>query len=377
MSTVDDPPRVATSDQPGSPAAPATPAVPAARGPRRRAGRALTVLAGAWLAFVVAHRLLSGRWWLWLAPELTPPLAFVAVPVLLLALAGLAGPARGRVALLAAAALALGAGLSGLNPAVLRTPPPVPADALRLVSWNTTVWNETDDADAFYASLTARRADVYLLQEYKPADDPARRDADLARLRREFPGYQVAARGELVTLTRFPIVGVAALPADPPPGSDWRTDYWEVKSLRTDLRIGARTVSVYNTHILVPLDLSSPLRATFYERRREFFQRRETQYDALAADLDRNPLPVLVAGDLNTSPAMADLDRLTDRLTDAGRAGGSAYPTSWTIAGQRWWRLDWTFVSRDWTVHRYRLRDARGMSDHRVQETTLSLDGAR
>ncbi|MGC4888897.1 endonuclease/exonuclease/phosphatase family protein [Micromonospora sp. DT227] len=347
------------------------------RRPGARAGAVLTGLGAAWLLLVVAHRLFSGRWWLWLAPELIPPLAFVAVPVLLLGAVPLAGRFRARLALLAVAGLLLGADLAGLNPAVWRTPPPAPADALRLVSWNTTVWNATDDPDTFYASLTARHADVYLLQEYKPDDDPARRDADLARLRREFPGYQVVLRGELVTVTRFPVVATTALPADPPPGADWRTDYWEVKSLRTDLRVGGRTVSVYNTHILVPLDLSSPLRELFYDRRHEFFQRRETQYRALAADLDRNPNPVLVAGDLNTSPAMGDLARLRDRLTDAARASGSAYPTSWTIAGRRWWRLDWTFVSPGWTVHRYRLRDARGMSDHRVQDVVLSLGGSR
>ncbi|SBT43280.1 endonuclease/exonuclease/phosphatase family protein [Micromonospora auratinigra] len=351
---------------------------PSGRRRRGRTGPVLTGLAGAWLVLVVAHRLLSGRWWLWLAPELIPPLAFVAVPALLLVAAPLAGRGwRPRTALLALAGLLLGAGLAGLNPAVLRSPPPAPPDALRLVSWNTTVWNATDDPDAFYALLTARHADVYLLQEYKPDDDPVRRDADLARLRREFPGYQVVLRGELVTVTRFPVVGVTALPADPPPGSDWRTDYWEVKSLRTDLRVRGRTVSVYNTHILVPLDLSSPLRELFYDRRHEFFQRRETQYRALARDLDRNPNPLLVAGDLNTSPAMGDLRRLTDRLTDAGRASGSAYPTSWTIAGRRWWRLDWTFVSPGWTVHRYRLRDARDMSDHRMQDVLLSLGGSR
>lgn len=350
---------------------------PTDRPVRARTGGTVTVLAGAWLAFVVAHRLLSGRWWLWLAPELVPPLAYVVIPLLLLALGLFTRGFRARVALLAVAGLLLGGDLAGLNPAVLRTPPPAPPDALHLVSWNTTVWNATDDADVFYGSLTARHADVYLLQEYKPDDDPARRDADLDRLRREFPGYQVVLRGELVTVTRFPVVAVVALPADPPAGSAWRTDYWEVKSLRTDLRIRGRVVSVYNTHILVPLDLSSPLRDLFYDRRHEFFQRRETQYRALAADLDRNPNPVLVAGDLNTSPAMGDLRRLTDRLTDAGRASGSAYPTSWTIGGRRWWRLDWTFVSPDWTVHRYRLRDARGMSDHRMQDVQLSLRGAR
>ncbi|MBO4204963.1 endonuclease/exonuclease/phosphatase family protein [Micromonospora echinofusca] len=357
------------------PAPSAAPAPPRRR--RLRTARLLPYAAGAWLAFVVTHRLVSGRWWLWLAPDLTPPLAFLAVPVLLLALAPLAGAARGRVALLAAGGLLLGAGLSGLNPGVLRPVSPAPPDALRVVSWNTGVWNHTDDPDRFYAAITARPADVYLLQEYKPHDDPAVRDADLARLRREFPGYQLAARGELVTLSRFPIVGVTALPADPPADADWYTHYWEVKSLRTDLRIGARTVSVYNTHLLIPLDLSSPLGETFYDRRHLFFHRRQDQYRGLLADLDRNRLPVLLAGDLNTSPAMADLAGLTGRLTDVGRASGSLYPTSWSIAGLPWWRVDWSFVSADWTAHRYRLHDMAGMSDHRLQEMTLSLGGTR
>jgi len=49
-------------------------------------GRAVLLgIALAWLAFVVLHRLLSGRFWLWLLPDLVPPATYLAVPVLVLA----------------------------------------------------------------------------------------------------------------------------------------------------------------------------------------------------------------------------------------------------------------------------------------------------
>src|SRR5688500_18107960 len=67
-------------DLPGDPARPADPA--RAASPRRWCwGTWVTVISAvAWLAFVVAHALFSGRHWLWLLPDLAPPLVYVAVP---------------------------------------------------------------------------------------------------------------------------------------------------------------------------------------------------------------------------------------------------------------------------------------------------------
>lgn len=111
----------------------------------RWSARLIAGLALGWLAFVAAHRMLSGRWWVWLLPDLLPPLVFVAVPLLLLALVPLARPPRWWTGGCAATALLLGAGLSGINPAALGSaPPPAPAGALRIVSFNTTVWNLRD-----------------------------------------------------------------------------------------------------------------------------------------------------------------------------------------------------------------------------------------
>ncbi|MDT0529127.1 endonuclease/exonuclease/phosphatase family protein [Micromonospora sp. DSM 115977] len=96
---------------------------------------------------------------------------------------------------------------------------------------------------------------------------------------------------------------------------------------------------------------------------------------ALARDVGSNPHPVLLAGDLNTSPAMGDLRKLPDGLRGAGHAMPSLYPAGWAESAgwPRWWRLDWALASSAVRVHSYRFGDAGGVSDHRPQELLVSL----
>ena len=214
---------------------------------------------------------------------------------------------------------------------------------------------------------------MYLLQEYQPADDPAVAAADDARLRAAFPGYTVVAHGELLTLSRLPVVQVRDLPATPA-GSGWIDYYRSVKSLRTDLRVGSAVLSVYNVHMPIPLDLSSPFSAYCYRTMRERYAARRVQFAGLTRDLDANPGPVLVAGDFNTSPDMGDMRALTSRLRSAIPANRSFYPTSWNAHWQvQLWRLDWAFTSGQVHVYRYALQRSAGMSDHRAQVLRVGL----
>jgi endonuclease/exonuclease/phosphatase (EEP) superfamily protein YafD len=365
---------------------PEAPETPAARPARWCWGTWLVMTAAAlWLAFVVAHRLLSGRIWIWAVLDLVPPIAFAAVPVLLLAVARLARPARWRVVLLAGAALLLGADLSGVAPAApWRAAPPAPPGAIRVMSWNTEFWDQEDDPAAFYRYLKAQDADVYLLQEYVfLADRQPRRIDDLARLRAEFPGYEIVAHSELVTLSRLPIVSAAPIDAMPwlsaatgslpPPDTDF-LPYWTTKTLRTDVRAGDRTVSLYNVHLPVPLATDrNPLGGEFWRIIREQHGRRWANLHALEADLAANSGPVVVAGDLNTTEAMSALRPMSERLADAG-AGTlrSPYPATWGFGGVPLWRLDWAFTSADVRVHGYRFGDPAGLSDHPAQHLLIS-----
>ncbi|WP_214107655.1 endonuclease/exonuclease/phosphatase family protein [Acrocarpospora catenulata] len=339
---------------------------------RRWPGRLLLIACATWLTFVALHRLLTGRFWLWLLPDLVPPIFYVAAPLLLFALTPLAGRLRRRCALLLTASLLLGIGHSGLNlPGDPGTPPP---GALRVFSWNTLYWHQDDDPDRFYRFLKDQRADIYLLQEYLGwVDDQPRQMNDLTRLRREFPGYHLAVAGEQLTLSRFPIIATppVGLAAALTPGSPWRTTFDLAKTLRTDLRVGSSVLSVYNVHIPAQAVLNeNPFLASFYTELRDRSSRRDAQYQGLRADLDRNRNPVLVSGDFNTTAAMGELTWLSDHLTSANEVNSSLYPTSWYAGILPLWQLDWTFT-RSIKIHAYDLLDPVGLSDHRAQSLLI------
>lgn len=343
----------------------------------------LTGITVAWLAFVVLHRLLSGRSWVWLVPDLVPPVSYLAGPLVLLAAVGLIMPAEPLGLVLGlglTAALALGVVHSGLNrPASARARAETPPDAVRIVVWNTEYWTRGVRADRLYEYLRAVRADVYVLQEYLLGvhTDPLPVH-ELPRLRAEFPGYHIVTSGELLTLSRFPVVATPRVgPAGQlRPGSPWRAVFDSTKVLRTDLRLGDRVLSVYNVHIpaqVVAKD--NPLRPGFCAELRDRDARRKAQFAGLREDVGANRNPVLVAGDFNSTGAMGELRALSATLASANRAARCLYPASWPARGPALWQLDWAFTAR-MRVHSYRFLDPRGLSDHRMQELLVSVEGA-
>lgn len=374
--------------------------------PRRRWcwGTKLVVTASvAWLLFVLCHLLASGRTSLWAPLELIPPLLFLVVPALLLVVAPLARPVRWRIMSVLVVTAVLGAGSSGVNYATLwYTPPPAGPGSITVAAWNTEFWDQdwrTAEGDRyspeFYGYLHKLNADVYLLTEYLYVNtqagdmrsqrwtaDLAMRIDKLAELRREFPGYHVAVSGEQITLSRFPIVGHRGLDLRPWLPSDqkeipealrsWPEGY-TVETLRTDIDVNGTTVSFYDPQIAQP-----PLEWRLYdaESRDVAFSktlRREASYRAISADIAANPHPVVLAGDLNTSPAMGIRRLLPERLIDRTPALSSLYPATYKAGTADLWRIDWLYTSPDVTVHRYELPGAEGLSDHRAQRMILSV----
>jgi endonuclease/exonuclease/phosphatase (EEP) superfamily protein YafD len=329
----------------------------------------LAVLATAWAAFLLAHLLLNGRWWPWLAVSLLPPIALVAVPAGLLACeAFVAGPERGWAALVEVAALGAGLPQSGLNPGALvrrrsggdrsagRASAPV-----RVASWNTQHWNQGGDPEEFYAFLRSLDADVLLLQEYLNGVEGGEvwDIDDEERLRRAFPGHELAVGNTAVTLSRLPLA------AAPKPVGDW--------TLRVDLVMpdsGGRVVSTYNVHIPVQVWLVNPFSRRFFASMRRRAAAREREFQALEADLRANPHDFLAAGDFNTSAAVGDIRRMRAVARDATRANRSAYPVSWNARSRllRLWRIDWAFTNPSVRVDRYRFLHPGKLSDHHVQD---------
>ncbi|HYN97259.1 MAG TPA: endonuclease/exonuclease/phosphatase family protein [Pilimelia sp.] len=375
-----------------------TPAAPRRRW-RRWPARLLLAAGVGWLALVVLHLILSGTAYWWGPIDLMPPLAFAAVPVLLLLVAAAARSVRWRVAVVSVAALALGAECTGLNLATLWHTPPPAAGAITVVTWNTEYWDQDlqpggphSTAD-FYAFLRAMDADVYLLQEYAHVDvtreDTFSQALEIdqeAQLRAAFPGYEIVLAGRDLTLSRLPVVGhrwldsTPWLPADlraVPPGLRDRPLFYQSQTLRTDIRVHGRVVSFYNSHLYQPPQRIFRLRGdpgqSMFSIDRFNAEMRLAGYAAIAADMAGNPLPIVFAGDLNTSPAMGIRRLVPDRLVDQTRVLSSLYPASWPASSPKW-RLDWLFTTPDVAVSRYELLDTAGFSDHKIQRVALSAN---
>ncbi len=347
------------------------------RAPRARRWAAVAVGAVAliWLTVTALHRVFTGRLWVWVLPDLVPPLAYVLLPSALLVVAGLSAMVTSHrrrwlrvTAAASALALVLGAGGSGLNLAALTAAgPAVGPGAIRVMAWNAQYWDQGESSEDFYRYLRARDADVYLLQEYIDWSGTESAPVDkLARVRAEFPGYQVSVAGELITLSRLPVLRSEPISALPKDGT-WMSVYRADKVLRTEVRAGGRVLTLYNVHIPVQLDADHRLDGDFYRDVRARVRHRDAVFDVLTRDLAATPGPVLVSGDMNTTAAMGDLDRLRSTLDDPTPANRALYPTSWPDdGGPRLWRLDWTFT-RDLRVGDYLLEDSTGLSDHRSQ----------
>jgi endonuclease/exonuclease/phosphatase family metal-dependent hydrolase len=383
---------------------PDLPAEPSARPRRwRRWGVRLTVVACVgWLVLIALHHVLSGRAYWWGPVDLLPPIVWTATPVALLAVAWLARPVRWRLIVTSLLALALGVGYSGINFAtVFYTPPKAPADAIKVVTWNTEYWDQDrrhgteqrTTTTQFYDFLRGLNADVYMLNEYAHVDDSvvdvfaqAVEIDQRAQMQAAFPGYEVIREGRNVTLTRLPVVGHQWLDSTPylpddlkpvPPGLADRPLFYKSQTLRTDIRVNGEVVSFYNSHIFQPpvriLLLRSDADRDMFEIDRFNFEIRQASYQSVAADVAKNPNRALMAGDLNTSPSMNLLDMVPDRLVDQTRTMSSIYPVSWPVGDKpRLWRIDWLFTTPDVKVHSYGLVMPNGLSDHKAQQFVIS-----
>lgn len=351
--------------------------------------RLLVAGTAVWTVLLVLHVLLIGRWWPWLMVEITPPLTVVVVPLLLLVLVPFAAPVRRWLSVVLALLLLAGGYLAGFG--WTGTGGSSRGTEVKVFAWSTDYWQmAADDKDAFYDFLRRQDADVYLLHEYlnwnyssrdeqKKCTSPIRID-DSARLHAEFPGYRLLVQGELVTLSRLPVVAAPnqKLPAK---GTYW---YWKGgKSQRTDIRVGRRTVSFYNVHLPIrfrPCDIRYGL-DRFYQASKYQGDWWIREHRKLRSDLAGNPHPAVVAGDFNA--AWMNLYSL-GAGTRAHNPSGSVFPArSWPACEgtcslpQSWralpqlWRFDWLFTNDDLAVSSYRLGGGEALSDHAAQKIRL------
>jgi endonuclease/exonuclease/phosphatase (EEP) superfamily protein YafD len=309
--------------------------------------RVISVLAYSALSVLVLHYLVTGRWWVWNVVSVVPPIVFLAAPVILALWAAVRRLWRATIVLVLAAAV--GWTQADIHLRVLRPhSTPAAAHTVAVVDWNTRFWNEEHDPD-FYTFLRRQDADIYQLQEYWDRDGaPLDREAEI---RAAFPGYTLVTSGDLVTLSRLPVVAHRSGAAG--------------HSQRVDVDTGASTVSFYNVHITMQLG---------HDMRR-IFERRQEEFAALEEDVASNSLPVFISGDFNSTSSMGVLRWLQARFQDSADAGGTLLPRTWAfhlLPSVRLWRLDFAFVDRRLAVLQHTNMPGAG-SDHWAQQVTIGF----
>ncbi|MGH7439259.1 MAG: endonuclease/exonuclease/phosphatase family protein [Polyangiaceae bacterium] len=266
------------------------------------------------------------------------------VPILLLAAAGvaLALLTRHRVALLAGSQVAVF--LAVLFP-VMGFAVSVPRRAqhpLHLASYN--VFFGKEGRPALIDEIVAMPADVLVIQ--------AAFGSLGARLRERLPDRVIRQDGELILVSKFPVLSAEVPPDLAIAGT---TAPMFVKYV-IDTPDGA--LHVYNVHAF------SPRHALFDPATRDNIAQRDGQIAAVVAAARSEPPPFVIAGDTNLPALSAIARRYFDGLTDAFAEVGFGF--GYTFPAKRpWMRIDRFLGGAG--VRFFDVRVApRGASDHRA-----------
>lgn len=319
----------------------------------------------AWLIFLAVHLLVQGSSWLGGLLGSMPPIGFVAVPAVLCVLA-LSVPGMRLFGMVGGALLiALGYGSADVN--FLAAQQGGVCDKQRheitVMNWNTHYWDQGSDPQSFITFLKSHEADIYTLQEFHYLWNDIYVDvADAAGLAAGFSGYHIARKGDLLTLSRFPISASNADNTKP--------------YLRADVEWAGRIISIYNVHMPVYINLDlSPLSVDFYDFLRWRFDQRAHEFADLERELWTTDNRVIVAGDFNTTAPMGQMERLRARLFDTALLSAPVLPATMEVAGLRLWRFDYVLVDDGLCALAHNVQDPRGFSDHSVLLVRLGIAG--
>jgi endonuclease/exonuclease/phosphatase (EEP) superfamily protein YafD len=290
---------------------------------------------------VVAER----RWWGTLLTYL--PQQFFLVPSVLLLLIGLVR--RRRLVMWGN----LGALLIGLPVLVGVTIPwhfpPAGGVPVRVMTWN--VSSMDWGADRVIAEIQRERPDVVCLQELRVTESPR----FLSMIRRAFPGWSQARGGEVVILSRYPII---------------RQSIYPVAGMRRAMvaavvEVGGKRLTVIAVHFSTTLDGAPSLAKPKGSRRaylRQTAVARSMQTRMLLDIAAQAGTPVVIAGDFNTPARGIFYHRIAGAYPDAFRVAGwgtgNTFPAKFPLLN-----IDHLFTSRDIAVRRCATRRTRA-SDH-------------
>ncbi|MES2117055.1 MAG: endonuclease/exonuclease/phosphatase family protein [Pseudomonadota bacterium] len=229
---------------------------------------------------------------------------------------------------------------------------------LHIVSFNTQYWHPSERELVDAVSYEAN--DIVLFQEHlqEHPDHSWGPTNRIAQLKAAVKDRYIDAEGEVVTMSKWPIVARRGFDDGGPDG----------QVLRTDLAVAGRTISVYNIHLPVHMHLElldHPGR--FAADLQANARRREATLKKVTDDIAANRNPVVIGGDFNSSSAMHATQWFREHLVDVYSANHcTAPPDTFRIGKLLNWRIDYIFLSRELTPTSYCTRTLDNISDHRA-----------
>lgn len=235
-----------------------------------------------------------------------------------------------------------------------------PAFALRVVSYNV---RKGTPAKQIAVHLRSVRADIIALQEVDRGTKRSGNEDQPTLLRNALgmhshyaPSYRDdGGTTGMMILSRFPLsqTGTIRLPRSRNIGAAATVD------------IGGKKIRVYSFHLSATYRVS----AKHYT---ESQQARELEAARITELAGKQPLPVIVAGDLNTIRGSRPYAIVTEKLTDCAAKLSPSPPPTFPAALPAL-RLDHVFVSKHFTPARATV--SKGPSDHLMLVVDLAWSG--
>lgn len=293
----------------------------------------------------------AGSWWWAAALNVVPPQVLLPWPIFLVWQAARAKK-RGWVLLNVLASAVFTVSVVGL---LLPRAEPQPAGVpLTLLTLNTNFASTNPEQLA----QVAVREGVQVITLQESLNRQFQAGAYEAQVRAAFPGWNVARHDELLTLSKLPILGTKVVTF---PNSLHAV-------LVTEVRVQGQAIRVVNAHLAAPKLLPSASDRAMgrnLQQRMEFTLAIRRDFQKVAGGLIReNPLPLLIAGDLNAPPRggvwyqLRSLG-LRDAFLQAGKGFGF---THHALFGHS--RIDYVWLRGAKAEEARPLRDL--LSDHRA-----------
>lgn len=315
------------------------------------------------IVFAVIHWFVAGNAAWWNVPASVPPPLMLLVPVFV---ALLAVGARRKLyfALYAVLLLALLAPRLDINLHALSTTARADeASALKVMGWNTYLWDQHDEDADMYAFLKQQEQDIYILQEYEYSEDWVPYLIDrYDDIEANFPDYHIATAHEYVIISKYPIESYELSASK--------------QSMIARLNVDGKPLSIINVHLRPHVDLGHSLVSPeFWRYVRERHELRERGYREIERLVDeQSGGGVVVTGDFNTTVLMGGLDGLRSSLHDAVKASGELLPVTWKRTDGRFmWRIDWFMYNDNVDVLSYETEVDDLLSDHKAMLIKLQL----